>query len=293
MRDPHEEIEQRSVIGRAIDRADAARRGAVREFVVPGRRFGVLPRGLLGVLTGMSVGGVISLCLAAILLEHDSWAWMAPLLPAVFVSGGALLALEYSGGSIVLVGVDGAHVGERFIPYPEISGVHRDGQRISLILIGGEQVKLVEAAAAGASDLLLTELVDAIEEARAAWASRQHVDERDAVTRGERTGSQWLQALRRLGARSSAVYRAAGIDGARLSQLLDDSRARPSARAAAAVVLVAAGDLSSASRLRVAAESLADPRLRAAFDSVADASDDAAVAEALEALDEVDRRERL
>ncbi|KYF58477.1 hypothetical protein BE08_18465 [Sorangium cellulosum] len=184
--------------------------------------------------------------------------------------------------------------------YSEISAVHYHWRRvsepsydgipgttiemnISIDLIDGERLKLTDSFPDG--------LRDAIDDARAAWAAVERDSERDraAVARGERTGPEWLHALRALGSGTAGAYRGIRVDVHQISRLLDDVRASPSGRVAAAVVLAASGDPTVASKLRIAAGATANPLLRAGLESVADAHGDAALAEALEAIDEADR----
>lgn len=113
-----------------------------------------------------------------------------------------------------------------------------------------------------------------------------HEDEEEVTARRGRTGRQWLAALR---ASLAAGYRTVPADVPRLSQILHDPEARPSARAAAAIVLASSGDAGATAKLRIAAEPIANPRVRVALENIAAMSDDAAMAEALEALDEEER----
>lgn len=113
-----------------------------------------------------------------------------------------------------------------------------------------------------------------------------HEDDEEVTARRGRTGRQWLGALR---ASLAAGYRTVPADVPRLSQILHDPEARPSARAAAAIVLASSGDAGATAKLRIAAEPIANPRVRVALENIAAMSDDAAMAEALEALDEEER----
>jgi hypothetical protein len=117
---------------------------------------------------------------------------------------------------------------------------------------------------------------------------RAAADEQILARRG-RDGREWVRGLR---ASVNAGYRDVAVDPEHLSRVLRDAWARPSARAASALVLASSGDASATGKLRIAAESIANPRVRVALEHIADASDDAAVAEALEALDEAEREER-
>ncbi|WP_438002908.1 hypothetical protein WME89_28755 [Sorangium sp. So ce321] len=224
-----------------------------------------------------------------------------------FGCGGAPLAARLFTASRVgiVVGSDGILVRGQFVPYSEIGSVRYESWRepgygddmptlelsMSLELVDGDRLQLANHFPDG--------LRDAIDEARAAWAAGELDPEvesdvevgSDAVACGERTGLDWLRALRGLGLGAAGGYRTTGPDAGQMSRLLDDVRSRPWARAAAAIVLAASGDATATSKLRIAAEATANPLLRARLKEVADARDDAALAEALEALDEADREE--
>ncbi|XYH92688.1 hypothetical protein ACMHYB_33030 [Sorangium sp. So ce1128] len=226
-----------------------------------------------------------------------------------FGCGGVPLAARLFAASRVgiVVGSDGILIRGQFVSYSEISSVHYDWKRepssgydgdmatlelsMSLELVDGDRLQLADSFPDG--------LRDAIDEARAAWAAGERDSEEesdaevesDAIACGERTGLDWLRALRGLGVGAAGGYRTIGPDVDQMSRLLDDVRSRPWARAAAAIVLAASGDPTATSKLRIAAEATANPLLRARLKEVADAHDDAALAEALEALDEADREE--
>lgn len=249
-----------------------------------------------------------------------NWALLLVSIVVLGFGGGRLLFNSYPHS--VVVGADGALVRGEFISYSEINYVlhewrhegpqngdpglsegPQDVWNVSLGLIGGEVIDLMTTKyprKTNAGDRAEREddsgapLARALEEARAAWVARQRApDLEGAVSRGDRTAVQWLDALRRLGSADDSAYRAVVVDVDLLLRRLDDARERPSARAAAAVVLAASGDATTATRLRIAAESMADPRARVALENVAEASNDAAIAEALETLDQLDREERV
>jgi HEAT repeat protein len=119
-----------------------------------------------------------------------------------------------------------------------------------------------------------------------AWSAGQRDDGCEGqLSRGARNSSEWLEALRKLGALGATSYRRADANLHDLSRLLGDPWAKPSARAAAAVVLRASGDETAVAKLRIAAEATVEPRVRIALENIAD---DRAVAEALAMLEEAD-----
>ncbi len=291
---------------------------AARRFKLPANGDNWRDLGCLAIiLAGVSLGAGY---LAAPSTSFDFW--VAEL---VFVTAGIpfllLLALTIPRllkppPQCIDVGRDGVLVGARFIPYADIGGVEHvlrkqtaDGSQGSAdvkviwyrwmvsitvgglpgggVLLGGEEVEvLTNGSSTESGDPLGSEIVRSVKEAMAAWADGQRGDDLDAnVSRGERTGSDWLEALRRVGSGAAASYRGASVNIEKLSRLLDNPQSKLSARAAAAVMLAAAGDTTAAAKLRIAAEALVDPRVRVALENVAD---ETAVAEALEALEESD-----
>lgn len=208
----------------------------------------------------------------------------------------------------VEVGADGVRVGSRFVAYADIKGVyHTCGKymplfdhsktdvpkvertvshdwSVSIWLTGGDMLEIVTKRSEGAaSDPIGAELSRLIKEALAARA-RDRSDEgvEATIARAERTGAEWLEALRDVGLGVGASYRRAATDAEALARLLDDPRAKPSNRAAAAIVLSVLGDQTATSKLRVAAKTMASPRVRIALENVAS---ETAVAEALEELE--------
>ncbi len=291
----------------------AARRFELRAEGDKWRDLGCLAVILAGVSLGTSY-------LATPATGYDFW--VAKL---IFVTAGIpfLLLVAFKIHAVIRppprsidVGRDGVLVGARFIPYADIGGVEhvvreQTGEdppgsgavkitwyqwMVSITvgacpggaLLGGEKVEVrTHGSSTDSGDPLGSEIVRSIKEAMAAWADWQRGDDLDAnVSRGERTNSEWLEALRRVGGGATASYRGAPVNIEKLSRLLDNPQSRLSARAAAAVMLAAAGDKTAGAKLRIAAEALVDPRVRVALENIAE---DKAVAEALETLEEVDR----
>lgn len=278
------------------------------------REFGGSPTGLLW----RRLAGVPAILW---LVALAALVWMAGVLLGLTIFGLAyggmsLAAWSFPGSRFfsrsnvdIVVGADGLLVSDRFFSYSEIINVRCEGRRepgsgysgygtwlpeepehidlhYSLQLTGGRMVDLSEHATG--------ELRNAIDEARAAWLVGQCDAgvEHDVVARGNRTALEWLHALRSLGSSASGAYRAVSLDLERVSRLLDNPREKPSLRVAAAIVLSAAGDPLGARKLRIWAGSTAAPPLRFRLEKIADASDDVALAEALEALDDADGEER-
>jgi len=93
---------------------------------------------------------------------------------------------------------------------------------------------------------------------------------------GERPVGEWLVALRELGTRAGD-YRS-GLSRERLLDLVDDPAASAPHRIAAAVVLSSDTDETTRRRIRVAAESSANPKLSAALDAIGSAEIEEAAA---------------
>jgi hypothetical protein len=212
----------------------------------------------------------------------------------------------------VEVGADGVRAGSRFVAYAEMKRVsHTCGKdlpifnhskayeyeverseprdwSVSIWLADGDTLEIVtQRSGVVGDDRIGAELSRVIKEALAARArDRSNEGAGATLVRAERTGAEWLKALRDVGSGVGASYRSAATDTAALSRLLDDPQARPSNRAAAAIVLAVSGDQTAVSKLRVAAKAMASPRVRVALENVAS---ETAVAEALEELEELER----
>ena len=130
------------------------------------------------------------------------------------------------------------------------------------------------------------EIARAIEEAHQGWTTAGAQEDR--VARHAHSGSDWLRTLRQLGSGATGAYRGGAVDLEQLARTLGDVHARLSHRAAAAIVLGASGDTTARKNLRLVVKSVADPRLRVALTDIAEGENDAAIAEALEALDGAD-----
>lgn len=282
----------------------------IRVFSLPAVELGeVLAERPAAALTTMALYLVLSTLGMPLVLRFGPLVGVG--LPALLVAGlyvGFRYAMRAPSRTTLVVRDDGVVVRGRFFPHSMLGDVyHYAGRRRALrtrdpsgapayqhrwlLLLGFAQGDAVRLGARwlddGQEDAWGADVALEIEAARAAWAERHAglTVVESAVARGQRSGREWLGALRQIGARAGAAYRAVPLDVDRLSRLLDDGDARPSARAAAAIVLAAAGDTTTPARLRVALETVADARLRVALEAVADARDDDAVAEALDALE--------
>ncbi len=139
------------------------------------------------------------------------------------------------------------------------------------VLIGEDQFGASDKAAALAAH---------VEEARVKYDAREA---RDASTleRRDLTTDAWVTKLRRLGAGANAGPREATITDEALWGVVEDARARPDARAGAAIALSGRLDDAGRVRLRVAAAETASPRLRIALATAA-VSEEGAFTEVLD-----------
>jgi hypothetical protein len=290
------------VLGRAMERARRSGQrpdeGRPRDEL-PGTTADLLTTPLGGLGAGLFGAAVVS---AAVLLRDDWYGMTLAIGGLVIVFWGAAQAARGRAGARIgiIVGSDSVLVRGRFIPYSRIRSVNQEQRqlrslhdhalhRVWLELEGGEIVRLREGYSEGLRNASVAEIANAVEEARAAWSAGHAGAPEELLARGGRSAAEWVIALRRLGSAGAGVYRAVNADVEQISRLLDDPRAAPTARAAAAIALAACGDGTASRRLRIAAGSMANPRLRVALEQVASAGDDDALAGALAEVLEADR----
>jgi hypothetical protein len=261
---------------------------SVHEHRLPSRLLGIVWGGVFAFSVVACAVGVV-----AAVVEH--WpGWVAALFAAIPVA--ALVPLM--AGTVVRLGPDGIAVrwlgSRRFHAYADLEAVEpyespgpgeespfqrvartgillrrKDGKRVLLVT----RATLTMAGETPPPDAYLNVLLHAIH-----VAMKPHERALDRATafehlaRGGREPVRWLRELVVLargagGAGAGAGYRVQGID--QLWEVLEDPAASADRRAAAAVVLRAAGgDSDAAPRIRVASEGCADPDLRAALDAV-------------------------
>lgn len=307
---PGPEPEIGGVLGRAMERA--RRSGGRPDEGRPRDEFPGTAADLLTTPVGAAGLALFAVGAASLVFFlRDRWYPMVLALGGlVIVFWGAAQAAQWFLGPRlgVAVGADGVLVRGRFIPYSRILSVehacHREHDAdtgrtfllwiVALEMVGGERVVLRTGTSEGTRNAAVADLAHAVEEARSAWiaGTRGAGAGSDILSGGERSPAEWVRALRGAGSASGGVYRAVNADVEEMSRLLDDSRAAPSARAAAAIALGACGDGTAARRLRLAAGAMANPRLRVALERIAEGGDDGEIAEALEEVLEADRGAR-
>jgi hypothetical protein len=108
------------------------------------------------------------------------------------------------------------------------------------------------------------------------------------LARGSRDVKGWVDALRSIGVGANSSFRTAPIAPDQLLRVVEDPRATPATRAAAALALGA--DLSDVERTRLeaATRAVAEPKLRVALERVTSKCPDAELEATLAELDEPD-----
>jgi len=197
----------------------------------------------------------------------------------------------------VRVGADGIATSwlgrQRFYPFAQIEDVHAYEERVGGKTYIGVELALRQGGKAKIpcgqkqwARLDPLELEERIREARD--VHRQGGGELDPklLARGTRSPSEWLLALRAIGAGASADLRRPAVPADKLLRVVDDASAPALSRVGAAIAAREQAPAEAKARARIAAGTTAGPALRVALERVAaDEMDDAAVAEALVELE--------
>ncbi len=247
-------------------------------------------RGVLGML------GTLVLAVAAMRPPFTA----NPLL--VFALGYfAVIALQVlSTRCQVIVGNDGIAVrkplrGQRFVPFREILDLHRDGREIVYQVAGERSVRrltLVDRRRRGGAEAKVAAmaLVQRVNEARRRIHDNHALPTRNLLVRGSSSRQDWLQRLGQL-SDEAATFRTAAVPQDQLWSVLGDAAETAEVRAAAALALRHQLDDGGRARVRLAAESSAEPPLRRVLTAVT-GEDEVALDEALDGLDAVALRAR-
>jgi hypothetical protein len=192
----------------------------------------------------------------------------------------ALIALPLVMPQVVEVAADGVLVrwlgSSRFFPFRAIEDV--DGTSVGVVLHAfgrSHDIRLTQNDGARdvERDALLTRIEAGIERHRLV----ERGNEEALLARGGRRASEWVAAMRALGAQDAGGYRFSAIPRERLWEILEDPTSHPSARAGAAIALdTSSSDSDTRARLAAVAARTAAPSLRVAIDALgrADASDE-------------------
>lgn len=201
------------------------------------------------------------------------------------------------------VGADGIVVSwfgrERFIGYADVLRVARYetgwGRSryvgITVYLRSGEEVPIPTGQAQW-SEQGAAVVEERIREAMEAHRSGGAAADAALLRRGSREVSDWVSALRAIGAGANADMRTAPLPRERLFRIVEDPGGAAADRAAAAVALGTDLDDESRARLRAAAEATAAPRLRVVIEAAAGSSEQAEIEAALAEVAQAEERTR-
>jgi hypothetical protein len=277
--------------GRALLRAlglDASQtaatvRGMSRMFAVQGWK-------MVPFVFGMVFAAMLCGFAARTLHNPQFFAAFMPLFMLAFASTMLIPTKIRVGADGILTRWAGA---EKFYGYREIERVAQYesgfGTRkyvgVELTLRSGKSVRLPvgqKMLNQEESNLLFERVREAIEVYREGAAG---IDA-SALARSGRETTDWVRALKSLGAGAGADMRTAGVPIESLLGVVTDSAARAIDRASAAVALTPVLGDEDRTRIRVAADAAASPKLRVALEKVSSGADDATLAEALSELEE-------
>lgn len=136
---------------------------------------------------------------------------------------------------------------------------------VELGLRSGERVRLATGQKRWGDEnqaLILERISEAIE----TYKSGMSVADASILARNGRAPTDWITALRRVGAGANADMRTAAVPLERLWKLVEDASATAASRVGAAIALSPHIDARERKRIRVAAESTASPKLRVALE---------------------------
>lgn len=217
--------------------------------------FGFVALAVAGPTLRATLGGsLLAAAMAAVWLTVTALSWVL-MVPKLNVSVG-------------LDGITvGGRLGERFYPWPDVEEVTGRNGTLYLRLRGGRR----RSAWCNTEDAtVLPALVATANEARENY-HRASAGGGGAASfdRGGRTVAQWRDAMVGL-LRRHADYRSAAFDRAYVESLLADPSTSVERRIGAAMALAHDADGEARSRVRVAAEVVADPDAREAITRIAD-----------------------
>lgn len=213
-----------------------------------------------------------------------------------------LLTLLFIVPSTLSVGVDGILLGwfgrKRFVRHADIErlSTYEDGfgksryVGIELLLASGEVLKL-PIRQSGWDDGELEIIEERIREARGGTRDRAGAkDTAVLLGREGRSLSDWMTSLRAIGSGANATHRIAPIDPETLWQILEDPRAQPWARGAAAVALRTALDEEGRERMHAAAQATVAPKVRVVLETAAGNIEEEELALALAEINETESK---
>lgn len=218
------------------------------------------------------VGPWISLYIGETIGEiaHHRGALGFPFALVFFVAGFFLVRKLFDPATLV-IGVDGVIIeqgyGRRFIPFGEIKSISTAHDHVTLHLVGGDSVR------ARARHLETAERAAIEQRVREALKLRAHGNldaaALAALDRGTKTGAAWREALRGVFDKDRG-YRDANVTPEQIAGVMADPGAPANRRIGAAMALAQSGDTACLPKIRVAAESSANPRFRLALQAIAE-----------------------
>jgi hypothetical protein len=182
----------------------------------------------------------------------------------------------------IVTGPDGLRVGwlgpGRFVPYSSITSITSGDDEVRAHRSSGRAtvIKFKPPRWASRNDWFFewlfrdqkAALYDRLTEGLAQKPAATPADVETLLSRGGRATSEWLAALRSLGAVGLGGYRSASVPRELLWSIAESPSAAPDARVAAAVALRGDLDREGRERLRVAAAATVAPKLRVALGNV-------------------------
>jgi hypothetical protein len=258
----------------------------------------VMSKRRYGMTLGVSIGAFVLIATRMMGPHPLSPIGFAMVMAAVIA--GALLALAPTRLDVGADGIALRWLGRtRFIGYEDIDVVSRFDRSwgrsrlmgVSLLLRSNEEVLIPITSNEWGNWDSLRIIEERINEGMASFREGGAAADAALLKRGERAMSDWIAALRSLGAGANADLRTAPVPRDRLFRIVEDPAATPADRAAAAVALGGDLDDDGRTRLKAVAAATAAPRLRIAIEKAAE-PDLAAVEEALAALEAEEEKTR-
>jgi hypothetical protein len=201
----------------------------------------------------------------------------------------AVAGLTYFMPATLHIGADGllwkTRLAPRFIAWSEVEEVSLADRTLVLRLVRGEavEIKLPRAREYQGTENNRIELATLTQRARSALAAFRARATTDVSARVGRLGSTTAEWVARLRARDGN-FRAAPLRSDDLWSVVEDPGAEASARAGAAALLAQSSSDEDRVRLRVAADTCAEPKLRVVLSKAAQGDD------VMDDLDEVGER---
>ncbi len=279
-------------LGFGVKQRAAEFRGRSRYFSLPAWQQVLLPvlPMMGGALTGAAlypVASSLAVALGAVVL----------VLGVIGVLGSMLVP------SKILVGVDGifsSWLGRPYnFPFAELKNVASVERRVlNKSYLGFEltdkydRVTFLPIGQKGWAEEEFQAVGERVREALEAYRSGIVGLSTDALARGNRTTSDWLVSLKRVGAMANVDARTSAVPTEELTRIVSDPSARPTTRVGAAVALTARGQAEDIEGVRIAAAATASTKLRIALQKATEAEEEAELTELMAELEQEERRSK-